>query len=158
MALEDSQTTGDIGSEEPSRAVRVFVYGFLTVFVACGLFSIEFWPLTGWRLFHEIRDGTREGWTVVAVEADGSEVSIDFARLPVAYRNTTKLIGGFDDLTPDERDEICAAWADAAEDRQHVSAGAVRIYRFERPLWTDRDEPRPDATRTLRYTCAAEAP
>lgn len=155
MARQVAPTTSGGTSLEPSRGVRVFLYGFLAVFVACGLFSIEFWPLTGWRLFHEARDGTREGWTVVAVEADGSEVTIDFARLPVAYRNTTKLIGGFDDLTSDERDELCSAWADAAEDRQHISATTVRVYRFERPLWTDRDEPRPEATRHLRYTCAA---
>jgi hypothetical protein len=39
----------------PPAWTRRFVAVFLAAFVVCGIFGLEAWPLTGWRLFADAR-------------------------------------------------------------------------------------------------------
>lgn len=143
--------------EGPSRRIRVFAYGIIAAVLVCGLASIELWPLTGFRLFSQRRGDVVEGWSITAVSADGDEASIPFRELPVFARNTTKIVDGFDSLTEPERDDVCRTWAEAATSELGIDAARIRVYRTERPVWTERDRPRPAAERALRWSCAGTA-
>jgi hypothetical protein len=129
--------------------VRPVLYTFLAVFLLCGLLSVEVWPLTGWRLYHERRGEARSSWQIVAVDGDGGEATIHLDDLPLGWHNTSRLIGEFPGLTRGARDRVCAAWAAPlrAEGRQ---VAAVRVYRVRSTL---RSDP-PDRRRELAWTCA----
>jgi hypothetical protein len=137
------------------RWARPTLYGFLAVVLACGLLSIEAWPLTGWRLYHERRGEVRSSWQIVAVDPEGGESTIHLGSLPLGWHNTSKLIGEFDDMASAERDAVCAAWALPARRQGGDAAVAqVRVYRVRGTLGADP----PDRTRQLRWTCAAADP
>lgn len=130
---------------EVSRRTRRGVYGFLGTFLLIGVAHVEwFWPFTGFRLFSEVRPADRESWQIVAVDADGDEAIVRLADLPVAYRNSTRLLPGFDELDQAERNEICAAWVDG-----RTGVVEVRIYAVVTRLRPDAPPP----TRTLAYRC-----
>lgn len=133
------------------RWTRPALYGFLAVVLACGLLSIEAWPLTGWRLYHERRGEVRSSWQIVAVDPAGAESTIHLGSLPLGWHNTSKLLGEFEAMTPVERDAVCGAWAQPAGERDGEAAVAqVRVYRVRSTLGA---EP-PDRTRRLAWTCA----
>ena len=91
-----------------------------------------------------MRHADRESWSIVAVDAEGDESPVRLQDLPVAYRTTTRLLPGFDDMDQDERDEICAAWVEGRDD-----VIEVRIYSVVTRLRPDAPPP----TRTLAYRC-----
>ena len=130
--------------------VRRFVLGFLAAFVLCGLLSIEVWPLTGFRLYHERRGPQREDWALVVVDHTGAETGASLKALPVAYRTTTRLIADFPHRSAAGRDAVCAAWADALRARGREVA-LLRVYRATFDV--RRDE---EVSRRLRYECARE--
>jgi hypothetical protein len=103
-----------------------------------------FWPFTGFRLFSELRPADRLSWSIVAVDDDGHESAVHLGELPVAYRTTTRLLPHFDDMSADERDDICAAWVQGRDD-----VVEVRIYSVSTLLRPDAPPP----TRTLAYRC-----
>ncbi len=141
----------------PGRTVRVFVYAFISAVLVCGLASLELWPLTGFRLFSQRRSDVTHGWSIVAVGADGREEPIAFRELPLYARNTPKLVDDFGDLDQRERDQRCRAWAEAADSELGIDAARIHIYQTTRPVWTGRDQPRPETKRELRWTCAGTA-
>ncbi len=145
-----ADTTGDVEpAERVGRGLRLFVVGFLGVFVVCGLASIEVWPLTGWRLYHQLRTEERVDWQLRAVDAGGEESPIVLGELPLGYRNTTRFIGEFPSLTDDERDGVCAAWATPLLETG-ASVASVRVYRI-RTAVVDGSV----TDRRLEYECAA---
>ena len=131
--------------ETVSRGTRRGVYGFLGVFAVLGLAHLEwFWPFTGFRLFSEVRPTERESWLITAVDAAGDESPVRLGDLPIAYRTTTRLLGGFDDMAENERDEVCAAWV-----QERADVVEVRIYSVVTRLRPDAPPP----SRTLAYRC-----
>lgn len=137
-----------IADHEVPAWTRRFVYGFLALLVLCGLAGIEAWPFSGFKLFSALRDDKRVSWQLVAVDPDGGESTIVLADLPVGFRNTTKLLGEFDDMSPDERDEVCEAWTRPHRERGEVIT-RVRIY--EKTATLGADPPPPE--RELRWEC-----
>ena len=135
--------------ERPPRWVRRAVYGFLGIFLLCGLLSIEAYPFTGWRLYHVLRTEHRTSWDIAAVTPEGEEI-IRLGELPIGLRNTSRLLGEFDGLDQRERDEICAAWAGPLRDQGRAVSG-VRIYR----VTTQLDPADHDRERVLAYECGA---
>ncbi len=120
------------GSGDPldgiaSRRVRRVLHVFLLLFAVCGLGHVEVWPLTGFRLFSEVRTREREGWELVTVDSRGTEHVLHLSTLPVGYRNTTKLVPGMADRSAAARDAICRAWADPLRARGEDVA-YVRVY------------------------------
>jgi hypothetical protein len=107
---------------------RVFVYGFLALVLVCGLFALEYWPLTGWRLYHEPRKPTHPSWELALVDAAGDERTVTLYDLPVAYRNTERLLGRTAEVDPEQAARICAAWAEPFHTFD-PDAEALRIYR-----------------------------
>ena len=129
---------------------RRAVHWFLLVFAITGVAHLELWPFTGFRLFSELRPRLHESWSLVAVDPDGGEHRIDLLDLPVAYRNTTRLIPGLLDAGADERDDTCRAWAAPLRERGEDVA-RVRVYAVV-------DDLHPDGAptqRRLAFECAA---
>jgi hypothetical protein len=157
LAPPAATTETDVGEEDEAvqaegrgvaRWVRPALYGFLVVFLVVGLFSVEVWPLTGWRLYHERRGQERSSWQIVAVDAEGDEETIHLGALPLGWHNTSKIIGEFPSMSGSERDAVCGAWALPAREAGQ-SVEEVRVYRVRSTL---RAEPS-DRRRELEWTC-----
>src|SRR5436189_1513657 len=78
------------GPPSPPERVPAWTRGFVAVyliaFLVCGVFAIEAWPLTGWRLFSHPRRANLYGWRAFTFDARGHQTKIDFARFPRADR------------------------------------------------------------------------
>jgi hypothetical protein len=128
------------------------VHWFLLVFAVTGLAHLELWPFTGFRLFSELRPSVRESWAVVAVDPSGDEHTILLHDLPVAYRNTSRLLQGFDHRSPASRDRVCDAWAEPLREAGRKVA-RIRIYAVSASVRPDGPPP----TRHLAYECGTPA-
>jgi hypothetical protein len=144
---EDAEAA-TVDEEGVAPWVRPVLYGFLAVFLIFGLLSIEMWPATGWRLYHERRGRERSSWQIVAVDSEGGEETIHLGLLPLGWHNTSKLIGEFSSMTAAERDAVCEAWARPAREAGE-SVAEVRVYRVHSTLRADP----PDRRRELAWTC-----
>jgi hypothetical protein len=107
---------------------RVFVYGFLAVLLVAALASLEYWPITGWRLYIEPRQPTHPSWELTSVDDTGREHAVSLYDLPIAYRNTDRQLGPDRDVPPAVADRLCRAWAPAFRDRDDRMV-ALRVYR-----------------------------
>lgn len=143
----DVDPVDEVEEPEIPRWTRWFVAGFLGVVVLCGLARLEVFPMSGFRLFSAVRHDVHQSWQLRAVRED-VETPIVLADLPVAYRNTSYILGDFDDMSASERDAVCRAWAKPARDRGEV-VDAIRVYRVSTPLRPDGPPP----TRQLRWEC-----
>lgn len=131
-----------------SPRLRRGLHVFLLAVAITGLAHVELWPFTGFRLFSELRAGTRDGWEIVTVDGAGSEHVLDLHDLPVAYRYTYKVLQDFDGMSAPARDDICTAWAGPRRESGEV-VGEVRVYAV-----TFRVRPGGGLTRrTLAYEC-----
>jgi hypothetical protein len=141
--------------ELPPHRVRAFVVAFLGAFVLCGLFGLELWPLTGWRLFSQLRTDHQVAWQATAVEEDG-EKPIRFAELPRTYRNFPLVMRTYSTLPRAEQLAACRLWLDAAQG-QSPAATAMRIYRIDWYLSYGHGAGHGPAPRkTLLITCGDE--
>jgi hypothetical protein len=120
------QVDTDPEADALPRWVRPVVYGFLAAVVVCGLFSIEVWPLTGFRLYSDVRPEKRYTHEIVAELADGTERVVDVDELSLGYHNTNLWIRGFDHYGQEKRDEICAGWVVPLEE-DGLDVVAVRV-------------------------------
>ena len=121
---------------------------FLLLFAVCGLAHFELWPLTGFRLFSEVRHADREGFEIVAVDGAGIEHPIDLHDLPASFQGTTREIPGLVKADQRRRDEACDAWAAPERDAGRTVA-EVRVYEVVESV-------RPGgapAERTLAFRC-----
>jgi hypothetical protein len=164
MADTTSPTEHDPARSEPDAATgparrapswaRVFVFGYLAALVICGLFVIEAWPLTGFRLFSHLRYPRLLGWQARTVAPGGRESVIYFGSFPRTYRHLPLIMRTYGMQSPAKQDAICQAWA--AEVRRHGrQVTGVRIYRTVVDLRRHRNRRhRPPTRYFLRYTCA----
>jgi hypothetical protein len=137
----------------PSGPVRTFVAAFLAAFAVCGLFGIEAWPLTGWRLFSQLRTDHQVSWRAVTVDLRGHEKPILFDELPRGYRNFPLVMRKFTSLSSHEQAAACRAWLGAAR-RERTDVGAVRVYRVDWYLSHRHGSGEgPPPARTLLYSC-----
>lgn len=136
--------------ERPAPLARAFAYAFLAAFVACAALGIESWPLTGFKLFSQVRTGTVAGWQVTTVDHDGHEQPVDFDVLPRGYHGWLQLVGTFPRISARQRHAVMSEWA-AAVARRGVEVAAVRVYRTHQRVRTDFDRPPPPVERTLQY-------
>jgi hypothetical protein len=143
-----------VAEDEPAIGprVRLGVYSFLLALAVTGVAHLELFPFSGFKLFSELKPMVRESWSLRAVDDHGEEIPIRIGDLPLAYRNTSRLLLTFDDLPADTRDEICDAWATPLRDNG-VEVTGVRVYMVV-------DEVKPDdrpARRTVAYECGGRA-
>jgi hypothetical protein len=103
-----------MANEEPGIVIRVFVVAFLALFLGAGLFGVEAWPLTGWRLYSRLRHGQQWSWQVGAVAPDGRERLLDLHRLPAAYHGVPYVLGSFEGLSAEAKESACRGLGEAA--------------------------------------------
>lgn len=130
--------------------MRFVLYPFLAALLYCGLFSVEMWPMTAWRLFSGLRTPDQRGWTAVRVLPDGREAAIDFAALGRGYTGALHLMIEFPGRTDSERQDVCAVWRSALH-RAAVPAAGVRVYRTRSVLSTNTSTR--TVERVLFYEC-----
>jgi hypothetical protein len=141
--------------ELPPRRVRAFVVAFLGAFLLCGLFGLELWPLTGWRLFSQLRTDHQVSWQATAVREAG-ETQVRFAELPRTHRNFPLVMRTYSELPRAQQIEACRLWLEAAQG-QLPDATAMRIYRIDWYLSHGHGpEDGPPPTKTLLMTCDDE--
>jgi hypothetical protein len=131
------------GESGPGRGIRLFVGGFLALFLVSGTIGVEAWPLTGWSLYSRLRHGEGWAWQVLAVGPDGTERAVDLQGLPAAYHGVAYFLGGFGSRHPAEKESACRALGGAAR-TQYPDAVAVAVDRVRyriRPTPDDAAEP-----------------
>jgi hypothetical protein len=134
--------------------VRPLVAAYLIAFAVCGVFAIEAWPLTGWRLFSQVRRPVRLAWQAVTVDRRGAETPISFHVLPRAYRHLVLIMQVYPKYTPARQEAVCEAWAAAMRGRGRQVSG-VRIYRLRYDLRRHIHRTHaPAPKRHVRYLCA----
>ncbi len=109
-------------------ATRVFVYGFLGVFLVTGLAGIEAWPLTGWKLFSQVRTDRQVGWEAVTVDGGGRERPVPFSDLPRGYRGGPHLFSAYRRFSGARVEQACQALMDAARKRAPTDPKSLRVY------------------------------
>lgn len=142
--------------ELPSRGVRGFVVSYLAAFLVCGFLGLELWPLTGWRLFSELRTDRQIAWRATAVGEEG-EKQIRFEDLPHAYRNFALVMRTLSERPRAEQEAACRAWLDAVR-RGRPDASTVRVYRIDWYLsYRHGSKNGPPPSSTLLLACSQEA-
>jgi hypothetical protein len=145
------------GTDRPQPWARPFVAVLMAAFLTCGIFGIEAWPLSGFRLFSAPRSSVSTGWRLVAVTPDGAEEPVNVSRLGAAYRGFGFVARGFEDLPPAERSAVCRVWLRAALSIG-IEAATLRLVKVEQPLAPrDAEGPLTRPRRTVVSTCD-EAP
>ena len=132
---------------------RRFVAAYLAAFLAAGVFGIEAWPLTGWRLFADARRAHQVTFAAVTVDAAGRERPIPFADLPIRFRGNVQVLKGFARLPAASQAAVCQAWADAVRARGG-QVEAVRIYRLDVDVSRRLGDRGAPPARTLAFTCS----
>ena len=142
------------GGERTSPLARAFVVVVLIAFLACGIFVVEAWPLTGWKLFSHLRHAQRGGWQVFTVDPAGRETRVNFATFPRSDRHLTLIMRDYPRRSPAAQEAVCRAWAGRVRSHGRAVSG-VRIYRTVVDLHGHRGQRRPPPPRRrLAYLCA----
>jgi len=130
---------------------RRLTWGLVGAVAVCGLAGVEAWPLTGWRLFSELRGPVATRYEARALAADGSEAVVPFARLPHSYSGSGPLLEEMAGQRPEQREPACGAWASATARLTGAPVLEVRVYQVA-------DDLRDESTRAaLAWTCARRA-
>lgn len=144
------------GTHDPSlRLARVFAYGFVALLVWCVAFGIEWWPLTSFRLFSEVRGPEQRGWEIVVVDRTGREHPVERTTAPGGYKGGQRAASLLPTMADAERERTLRAWA-AAVDGSDVTA--VRVYRITRRTPTRPDVAPWVVARELRYQVDVDRP
>lgn len=126
---------------------------FLVAFVVAGLFNLDLWPLTGWRLFSGLRHAETMAVEATAVDAAGHGSRVRFGRISSAYRGLELVARSFGSLSGPERDAACRAWLQGARTAQ-PGVVALRIDEVRIRLLPRRgDRPAQPPQRTVVTTC-----
>jgi len=106
-AVGAQEVGGPVGDEPVStesipRSVRVGIGVFLALFLFTGVFEIQAWPFTGWRLFSHTRSDESVALVAVAVDRAGHSYPLHGRRVS-AFRDLSAVAANFDGLSPPPR-------------------------------------------------------
>lgn len=121
--------------------------------LVCGIAQVEWWPLTGWKLFSTRRTGVSHAWEVVGADTVGREARLPLAELGRPYVAAVRLLDHWPDLDATERLDACEAWRHAAAANDPAVA-EVRLYRVERRRRLDEPDRTVVVRRVLHQRCA----
>ena len=137
----------------PSVRTRLAVVGFLLAVLACGVLEVEAWPLSGFRLFSQVRTGTEVRWELVAVDAVGAERPVDLASMGRGFRQSLHQLPALAVGPVAAREAACEGWFGAAG---ASDPAAFRVYRsvYERSSPSSSSSAAPvQRAHDLRFTC-----
>jgi hypothetical protein len=141
------------GSDRPQPWARPFVTLLLAALLICGIFGIEAWPLSGFRLFSAPRGSVMTTWRLVGIHEDGAVVPVNISRLGAGYRGFGASARAFRELSFGNRSELCGVWAEAAA-RIGIHAVGFMVVRIDQSLTPrDGDGPREGPRRRVTGTC-----
>lgn len=109
---------------------RRFAYLYLGAFLLCGVFGLEVWPLTGWRMFCNLRPRRQSAFQVMRISAGGAEAPVSFAALGAGFQGNVQVLNAFASLSSDQKLAVCRVWAESLRDH-HLEVAGLRIYRLE---------------------------
>ena len=149
----------------PARA-RVVVYAMIAAIAVAGLAQIEFWPLTAFRLFSDLRGPTQVRWEL-AVVGSGSRVGagagsgsdgrggapdetlVDLAHLPPALKGADHILPSLAGAPPRTSATTVRPWLEATGNPAS-SVVEVRVYSVVVQLGPKGRRPLVTVSRTLR--------
>jgi hypothetical protein len=137
------------------RRVRWYLGTFLAAFALCGVFGVEAWPLTGWRLFADARQAEQPGWQLRMVDRGGREHPVPFRELPAGHQGHVQVLRGFPALPAARQAAVCQAWARALLDRG-VHPAELRLYATVTDVSDRRGRVGAPPRRSLRHVCRLE--
>ena len=76
-----------VATESIPRFVRIGIRVFLTLFILTGVFEIQAWPLTGWRLFSQTRSDESVALAAVVVDRTGHSHPLRGGTVPALARS-----------------------------------------------------------------------
>lgn len=138
----------------PARA-RILVWAVIVVIAIPGLLGLEFWPVTGWKLFSTVRDEDANRWVLQGHYADDASRIIDLGELPVAYSNAEWPLRSVGDGGTDDAHEKCRVLLEAAVEADPDIVG-LDIARDSQRLVPDGDEWAVSHDLDVRETCTLE--
>lgn len=118
------------------RRARLVTYGVTGLIVFCCLLGLEWWPLSGFRLFSSIRTENQISWEMTTVSSSGDETSVNLADLPVSHWGAHHVIPELPTMSMQEQQAAVLAWLGGA----NVTTGdvvSVRFYEVESQVPTD---------------------
>jgi hypothetical protein len=132
---------------------RPFVAVLLAGFAVCGLFGVEAWPFSGFRLFSAPRPTTWSSFHGDVVGPDGEVSRLRVAALPAAFRAFGLVAARLPSRSEADRLATCLVYADAAE-TAGVRVEELRIYRVDHEvLPRDGAQPTGPVSSTLIARC-----
>jgi hypothetical protein len=138
----------------PSTGVKAIIGSLLALLLIAGLFRIELWPLTGWRLYATPRGPYSGKHYAYRVGPQGGEHKIDYRQLPYAYFRTPYLLDNFPDFDAQRREEVCDGLAHGEREGGRP-VKELRIYwELKKVMPEDGKRHVKLVERELRYTCA----
>lgn len=152
-------------ASEPARAVapgvprraRILVWAVIVVLAVPGLLGLEFWPVTGWKLFSTVRTETANRWVIEGYYADGTSRIIDLGELPVAYSNSEWPLRSVGDGGTERSRELCRVLLDAAvETETGPDLVGLGVARDSQKLIPDGDHWAVSHDLDVRETCSVE--
>ena len=84
-------------AERPGTATRLAIYLFLALLVVCAVRGIEWWPLTGWKLFSHVRTGTHPspsggaGSAVLVISAQNTPICPSLSSPPSGQNHRLRI-------------------------------------------------------------------
>jgi hypothetical protein len=141
-----------VPTESIPRSVRVGIGVFLALFIFTGVFEIQAWPFTGWRLFSHTRTDESVALAAFAVDRAGHSTPLHGLRV-AAFRDLSAVAAYFDGLSPSSKATTCQAWLSSVR-RVVPSAVAVRIYRVTQELVPQfHGRPAAPPVKSLAFAC-----
>jgi hypothetical protein len=89
---------------------RLVTYGVVGVIVLAGVTGHEYWPLSGFRLFSEVRSSQQTTYSVVVVNEQGQSSVLDLGALPDNYSGHVQMLPAMVTKSADEQAAIVQAW------------------------------------------------
>lgn len=123
-------------SSAERRRARIVTYGVTGFIVICCLLGLEWWPLSGLRLFSSIRTESQISWEMTTVNRSGAEEPVNLADLPVSHWGAHHVIPELPTMSMQAQQTAVLAWLDGA----HVTTSdvvSVRFYEVKSRVSTD---------------------
>ena len=142
---------GPVEAQAPPAWARPFVWSLLLVLLVCGISGLEAWPLSGFRLFSQVRTPHVLSYRLGAVDRAGNERPLPFRALPAGYRGLSLDLDDAASASDADRAGLCRAIVEGAR-AARPGVSFVRVYAVERDL-SRRIGRTSAATSRLSFTC-----